>query len=37
MRAHPLRCDHGLVQSLRQIKPGQLGSRQGDELDAECL
>ena len=23
--AHPLRRDHGLVQDLRQIKPGQLG------------
>jgi hypothetical protein len=25
VRAHPLRRDHGLVQDLRQIKPGQLG------------
>jgi len=37
MRTHPLRRDHGLVQPLRQRKPGQLGSRQGDELDPERL
>jgi hypothetical protein len=37
VRAHPLRRHHGLVQGLRQIQPGQLGSRQGDELDPERL
>jgi hypothetical protein len=37
VRAHPLRRDHGLVQALRQIKPDQLGSGQGDELDPERL
>ena len=35
--AHPLRRYHGLMQGLRQIEPGQLGSRQGDELDPERL
>ena len=37
VRAHPLRRDHGLVQDLRQIEPGQLGGGQGDELDPERL
>jgi hypothetical protein len=37
VRTHALRRQHGLVQGLRQIKPGQLGGGQGDELDAECL
>ena len=37
VRAHPLRCAHGLVQRLREIKPGQLDDGQGNELDAECL
>jgi hypothetical protein len=37
VRAHALRRQHGLVQDLRQIQPGQLGGRQGNELDAECL
>jgi hypothetical protein len=37
MRAHALRRQHGLVQDLRQLQPGQLGSGQGNELDAECL
>jgi hypothetical protein len=37
VRAHPLRGDHRLVQRLREIKPGQLGSRQGDELASERL
>jgi hypothetical protein len=36
-RAHPLCRDHGLVQRLWQIQPGQLDSRQGDELDPERL
>ena len=33
--AHALRRDHGLVQGLRQIQPGQLGDGQGKELDSE--
>jgi hypothetical protein len=37
VRAHALRRQHGLVQGLRQIEPGQLGGGQGNELDAECL
>jgi hypothetical protein len=37
VRAHALRRQHGLVEGLRQIQPGQLGDGQGDELDAECL
>jgi len=37
VRTHPLRRDHGLVQDLRQIEPGQLGGGQGDELDPERL
>jgi hypothetical protein len=34
---HALRRQHGLVQRLRLLKPGQLGSREGDELDPERL
>jgi hypothetical protein len=37
MRAHLLRCYHGLVQGLRQLKPGQLGGGQGNELAPERL
>jgi hypothetical protein len=35
--AHPLRRQHGLVQGLRQIEPGQLGRGQRDKLDPERL
>jgi hypothetical protein len=35
--AHPPHRQHGLVQRLRQIQPGQLGSRQGKELAPERL
>jgi hypothetical protein len=37
VRAHALRRYHGLVQRLRQLKPGQLGGGQGDELDPKRL
>jgi hypothetical protein len=36
VRAHPLRRDHGFVQGLRQIQPGQLGDGLGDELLVSC-
>jgi len=35
--AHPLRRQHGRVEGLRQIEPGQLSGGQGDELNPECL
>jgi hypothetical protein len=34
---HALRRQHGLVQRLRQLKPGQLSGGQGDELDPKGL
>jgi hypothetical protein len=37
VRAHPLRCDYGLVQGLRQIEPGELGRGQRDKLGPERL
>jgi hypothetical protein len=37
VRAYALRRQHGLVQCLRQIEPGQLGGGQGDKLDPERL
>jgi hypothetical protein len=32
-----LRRQHGLVQGLRQIEPGQLGGGQGNELNPKRL
>jgi hypothetical protein len=34
---HTLHRQHGLMQRLRQIKPGQLGCGQDDKLDPERL